>query len=79
MEKRGRGDERQVIKRQEKRVVGEVLGATREEWTEGKGRNGREGLRRREERGKVRVDRVELQTTVAPNQLPKSRLDLIGI
>jgi hypothetical protein len=30
MEKKGRGDERQVIKRQEKRVVGEVLGATRE-------------------------------------------------
>ena len=30
-----------------------------EEWTEGKGRNGREGLGRREERGKVRVQRVE--------------------
>jgi hypothetical protein len=59
MEKKGRGDERQVIRRQEKRVVGEVLGGTREEWTEGKGRNGTEGLGRQRERGKVRVERVE--------------------
>ena len=28
-------------------MVGEVLGGARGEWTEGKGRNGREGLRRR--------------------------------
>jgi hypothetical protein len=44
MEKRGRetGDQKA-----RKRVVGEVLGGAREEWTEGKGRNGREGLRRR--------------------------------
>lgn len=35
------------------------MGAEREEWTEGKGRNGTEGLRRREEREKVRVERVE--------------------
>jgi hypothetical protein len=40
-------------------VVGEVLGGTREEWTEEKGRNGREGLRRRRRTRKGGVNRVE--------------------
>jgi hypothetical protein len=59
MEKKGRGDERQVIKRQEK-----------EWWVRYWGVRGRSGQRERgvmvgkgcgggEERGKVRVDRVE--------------------
>jgi hypothetical protein len=61
MEKKGRGDERQVIKRQEKRVVGEVLGGTREELTEGKGHNGGEGLRRqrRTRKGEGRQSRKQ--------------------
>ena len=59
MEKKGRGDERKVIKRQEKRVVGEVLGASREERTEGKGVMVGKGCGGGEERGKVRVERVE--------------------
>ena len=40
-------------------MVGEVLGGAREEWSEGRGIMVGKGCRGGEERGRVRVDRVE--------------------